>query len=66
MMNTSPEYKAAQNAVIQSADVLNAIRPQATVVVGSTDQIDESIQKAWKRALDDFRTACDEFVKVMK
>jgi hypothetical protein len=53
---------SARQTLLDASAVLEALRPQANIALGSTRHEDKAIQDAWTLALDRFRDACAEWV----
>lgn len=54
---------AARTALFAAASTLEVLRPQATIAVGGSLREDEPIRQAWLVALEEFRDACDAWVR---
>lgn len=60
----SDNQTRARNQLLLVSQELEAIRPEADMVMPAPDGTPDSpIQQAWKIALDRFRDACKEYVR---
>lgn len=58
--------KDAEQELLDASAVLEALRPQADIALGSTNPDDQPIVQAWAAALARFRKACDAWSQALQ